>query len=87
MKEMYDEIAQLLGNIGKALDLPDDQVAKAVEDGSVALQMAMDERGQRYVRATHAGRSARLYPGAILHEEPKPEEPDEGCGGGCSCGR
>jgi hypothetical protein len=85
MKEMYDEIAQLLGGIAKALDMPDDQVAKAVEEGKIRMEMGTDERGERYIRVSRDGRAARLYAGAILHETAPVE--DEDCGGGCSCGR
>ena len=45
-KEMYDEIAILLGSIAKALDVPEDQVAKAVEEGRVALETGADEHGR-----------------------------------------
>lgn len=87
MKEMYDEIAQLLGSMAKALDMPDDQVAKAIEDGQVRMEMGTDERGERYVRVSREGRAARLYAGAILHENESVPVEDEDCGGGCSCGR
>ncbi len=86
MKEMYDEIAQLLGGIAKALDMPDDQVAKAIEDGAIQLEMGADERGERYIRVSRDGRAARLYAGAILHENETTPVEDEDCGG-CNCGR
>lgn len=79
-RDMYDQIALLLGSIGKALGIPDDQVAKAVEDGRVALEMGVDDQGRRYVRASAAGRAARIYDGAI-HYEDVPEQ-----AGGCGCG-
>lgn len=80
-KEMYDEIATLLGTIAKALEVPEDQVAKAVEDGGVVIEMGVDDNGRRYVRASRDGRAARIYDGAILYEDQAP--PREG---GCSCG-
>lgn len=83
-KEMYDEIATLLGLIGKALEVPDDQVAKALEEGRITLETGVDDRGERYVRAVCDTRAARIYQGAILYEQGTPE-PDEGHG--CSCGR
>ncbi len=85
-KEMYDQIAALLGTIAKALDIPEDQVGKAVEDGRVALEMGVDEDGRRYVRAAAGGRAARLYEGAIRYE-PGSEPSDEAGDGGCGCGR
>ncbi len=85
-KEMYDEIATLLGLIGKALEVPDDQVATAVEEGRITLDTGVDERGERYVRASCVGRAARIYDGAILYEEGA-TEPQAEEGHGCSCGR
>lgn len=91
-KEMYEEIAVLLGAVAKAFDLSDQDAAKGLEDGRITLQMAVDQDGQRFVRATHQGRGVRIYDGRVYYEDTAYEdtgaEPDDdGCGGGCSCGR
>lgn len=79
---MYDEVAALLGTIAKTFDLTDADAAKAVEEGRVAIDMGSDDTGARYIRISMAGRAARIYPGAILHESES--APEEGCG--CTCG-
>lgn len=85
-REMYDEVAALLGTIAKAFDLSDADAAKAVEEGRVTVELAADDAGARYVRVSMAGRAARLYPGAILHESESPEEEAEESHG-CTCGK
>ncbi|MBF0305829.1 MAG: hypothetical protein HQL41_09310 [Alphaproteobacteria bacterium] len=64
---MRDEMEALVASIAKALEMPDADAAKAIEDGRVALEMLSDENGRNYVRVTHQGKSARIYQGAILH--------------------
>lgn len=80
-REMYDQIATLLGIIAKALDAPEAEVAKAVEEGRIVIAMAADDDGRRYVRAAWAGRAVRIYDGAVFYED----APDGGQG--CDCGR
>lgn len=79
-KQMYDEIAALLGAVGKAFDLSDQQAANGLEDGSIALEMSVDDDGRRFVRAVHQDRGVRIYDGRIVYDE-APAAP-----GGCSCG-
>lgn len=67
-REMYDEVNALVGAIAKAFDLQGEATAKALEDGSMSLVFGQDEAGNRFVEASHAGRSARIYQGAIKHE-------------------
>lgn len=86
-KEMYDEIAALLGAIGKAFDLSDQQTARELEEGRISLAMSLDESGQRFVRAGRDGRFVRVYDGRVYFE-PAAADDDEGCGDeGCGCGR
>ena len=54
--------------LAKAFDLQGEATAKALEDGSMSLVFGQDEAGNRFVEASHAGRSARIYQGAIKHE-------------------
>ncbi len=72
-KEMYDEIAVLLGAVGKAFGLNDQQAAQGLEDGSISLEMALDADGQRYVRVGHGGRFVRIYDGRVFYEGGPPD--------------
>jgi len=65
-REMYQEIAALVGAIAKALEVTDDEAANGLEDGSIKLGFAEDEQG-RFLLMEHNGRQARLYQGAIKH--------------------
>jgi hypothetical protein len=67
-REMYAEVNALVGAIAKALDLTDEAAVKALEDRSLSLVFGEDEAGQRFVEASHEGRSARIYQGAIHHQ-------------------
>jgi hypothetical protein len=66
-REMYGEIAGLIGALAKALALEEDAVIAAVERGALALDFGADDNGNRYVAATYQGRTARVYQGAIRH--------------------
>lgn len=88
-REMYDEINALLGAVAKALDVSEMDVVTAIEQGRLALEMKTDAEGRNFVAAECDGKSAHIYAGAIFRPDDRPsaaEEPDEGCGGGCSCG-
>jgi hypothetical protein len=85
-REMYDEINALIGSVAKALDISEMEVVTAIEQGRLAMELLTDEKNQNYVQVTCDGRSALVYPGAIFRQGDQPEEPEEECGGGCSCG-
>jgi len=86
-REMFEEIAALIGSIAKAFDLSDTDVVAAIEQGGLGMEMITDDEGRNCVEATHDGRVARIYPGAIFRVGDLPPEKDEDCGGGgCSCG-
>jgi hypothetical protein len=67
-REMYSEVNALVGAIAKALELTNEATVKALEDQSLSLLFGEDEEGQRFVEASHEGRSARIYQGAIHHQ-------------------
>jgi hypothetical protein len=69
-REMYGEIATLIGSLAKALGITDAEVIAGVERGEVVMQFGRDENGNRFVAATHRGQTARVYQGAIRHPEP-----------------
>lgn len=73
-KEMYDEVAALLGAVGKAFGLEDAQAAQGLEDGSISLEMAMDAEGKRYVRAGYGERFVRIYDGRVFYEGGPPDQ-------------
>ncbi len=74
-REMYNEIAALVAAIGKAFGRPENEVVSALEKNAIALDFGRDENGNRFVLATFAGKTARLYQGAIK------QEPDKGASG------
>lgn len=73
-REYYDEINALVGALAKALHIDEKQVATELEDGTIALQMGEDDNGNRFVEATRAGSTARVYQGAIVHAEDGSDE-------------
>jgi hypothetical protein len=85
-REMFEEIAALIGSIAKAFDISDTDVVAAIEQGGLGMEMITDAEGRNCVEATHNGRVARIYPGAIYRVGDQPPDADEDCGGGCSCG-
>ncbi len=68
MREMYTEIAALIGVIAKALRMPDRDTAQKIESGAITLEFGMDANGNRFVAVTHEGRTAHVYQGAIKQE-------------------
>lgn len=68
-REMYAEIAALIGALAKTFAMKDADVATALESGAMALDFAQDANGNRFVAATHAGKTARVYQGAIKRED------------------
>lgn len=85
-REMYDEINALIGAVAKALDVSEAEVVTAIEQGRLGMEMLTDENGANYLEVVSDGRTARVYQGAIFRVGESAPEPDEGCGGGCSCG-
>ena len=71
-REMYAEIAALIGALAKTFAMKDADVAAALESGAMALDFAQDSNGNRFVAATHAGTTARVYQGAIKREDGRP---------------
>ncbi|MBB4267647.1 hypothetical protein GGD89_003294 [Roseospira visakhapatnamensis] len=74
---MYNEINVLFGTLAKALDVPEDTLARLLEDGAITLETGRDDRGAPFVLAAHgtgeARRAARVYKDRILHLGEPPE--------------
>ena len=68
-REMYGEIAALIGALAKTFVIEESAAAAAVESGAMALEFGRDANGNRFVAATFAGRTARVYQGAIKHDD------------------
>lgn len=68
-REMYSEIAALIAALAKSFALKDSAAAAAVEAGTMALEFARDANGNRFVAATYGGKTARVYQGAIKHDD------------------
>lgn len=86
-REMFDEVNALIGAVAKALDTSEMEVVTAIEQGRLAMEMLVDEEGRNYLAVNCDGKAARVYQGAIFREGDHPEsEPEDDCGGGCSCG-
>jgi uncharacterized FlgJ-related protein len=68
-REMYGEIAALVGALAKSFGIEESAAAAAVESGAMALTFGRDANGNRFVAATYAGRTARVYQGAIKRED------------------
>jgi hypothetical protein len=66
-REMHQEIAELLASVAKALAISDSDCIAALESGDLSLALDQDENGNRYINATHGGRTVRVYKGAIRH--------------------
>jgi hypothetical protein len=69
-REMYTEIASLVGAIAKALAIPEAEVAAALEAGTMTLEFGADSNGNRFVAVSQAGKTARVYQGAIKRATP-----------------
>ena len=70
-REMYKEIAALVAAIGKAFSRPETEVIEALDKNALSLEFGRDANGNRFVLATLAGRTARIYQGAIKQEPEK----------------
>ena len=71
-REMYGEIAALIGALAKTFAIEESAAAAAVESGAMTLDFGRDANGNRFVAATFAGRAARVYQGAIKRADPGP---------------
>ena len=67
-REMFDEIAALMGGIAKAFNLDESQTITAIEQGTIEMKFETDANGNPFVLATYGDKSARLYAGAIKQE-------------------
>jgi hypothetical protein len=67
--EMFNEINTLISNAAKALGEKEDIIAKAAEKGELAIELAEDETGNRYLAVTYNGKTGRLYQGAIKYAD------------------
>lgn len=67
-REMFDEIAALMGGVAKAFELDESQTITALEQGTIEMAFEKDANGNPYVLATYGGKTARLYAGAIKQE-------------------
>lgn len=86
-REMFDEINALVGAIAKAFDTSEIDVVTAIEQGRLGMEMLADEDGRNYIAATLDERVARIYQGAIFRPDDVPEDEEDDCGGGCTCGK
>ncbi|MCF8479884.1 MAG: hypothetical protein K9H25_05595 [Rhodospirillum sp.] len=70
--EMFDEINALFGTIAGAFKLEGDAMVKALEDGSMTLEMGQRDDGDRFVAATFTqngeSRTCRIFKDGI-HDE------------------
>ena len=75
-REMYTEIAALLGAIAQAFAITEAQAIAAAESGRLTMSFERDANGNRFVAASLAepgadpatARRARVYHGAIKRE-------------------
>jgi hypothetical protein len=84
-REMFDEINALVGAVAKALDISAIEVATAIEQGRMAMEMDSDAHGN-FLTVTCDDKTAKIYQGAIFRPGDSAEPDEEDCGGGCSCG-
>lgn len=71
-REMYKEIATLIASLAKAFELSDSDVVAALDNNAIVLDFGEDENENRFVRATHGGKTVRIYQGAIKQEPGRP---------------
>ena len=64
-REMYPEIAGLVASLAKAFATTEAKIVTGIEQGTIALAFHRDENGNRFVAASYAGQTARVYQGAI----------------------
>ena len=69
-REMYSEVAALVGTLAKAFTLTESAAAAAIESGAMTLDFAKDANGNHFVAANFAGKSARVYKDAIKYTDP-----------------
>ncbi len=72
-REMYNEIATLVGSIAKALSLSETETVAGIEAGDIVISLNQDDDGEKFVRIEYEGKKARLYKGAIYYEEVEQE--------------
>ena len=65
--EMQTEISALIGSIAKAFDISESIAIEAVEKGAIVMDFGQDSSGNRFVAATYANKTARIYQGAIKY--------------------
>ncbi|WP_413206634.1 hypothetical protein [Rhodospirillum sp. A1_3_36] len=79
--EMFDEINALFGTIADAFKLNADGLAKALEDGSMALDMGQNEDGDRFVAATYTqngeSRTCRIFNDGIREDKEQEQGPSK----------
>ena len=68
-REMYSEIAAMIGALAKTFAIDEGATAAALESGAMALEFGRDANGNRFVAATFDGKTSRIYQGAIKHDE------------------
>ncbi len=66
-REMYGEIATLIGTLAKAFILSESVTIAALERGEITIDFGEDHNGNRFIAAGYQGKVARLYQGAIKH--------------------
>ena len=66
-REMYGEIATLMGALAKALTLSESDTIAAVERGEVTINFGKADNGNRFIAAGYQGKVVLLYQGAIKH--------------------
>jgi hypothetical protein len=67
--QMFDEINALFGTIADAFKLDGEALAKALEDGSMKLELGEDESGARFVAATQT-QDGETRTCRIVNDEP-----------------
>ncbi len=77
--ELYEQINTLFGTLAEAYKLEGETLARALEDGSMQLEMGEDENGNRFVLARHTQadgteKIARIFKEVIHWEGEKPDE-------------
>lgn len=73
-REHFETLNALLSGIAKALNMTEDACAKALEDGSLTLDMGDDPERGRFLIAKHGTQSVRLVPDPEHGFQPPPDE-------------
>ncbi|MGB0697329.1 MAG: hypothetical protein ACPGOY_16870 [Rhodospirillaceae bacterium] len=78
-QETKDVVEALFGSLAKAFSLSAEETAKALETGTLVLEMGQDQNDNHFVLASYGHgedrRIARIFKDAIHYEGE--EEPDE----------